>query len=363
MKKLVLSVIGLLALFSLFRAFPQAAVPAPPVRGIELHPGLVEISDGRDSLGVSFGLVSRGDGTRSPWNLLPLRLTMRSGGKSLSLSLNGLSFLLRGGLRVGRPVLVASATSGDVISVGGKVTVDARVDGEVWALGADIVLTPKADVTGNVIALGGEVVRSPKARVAGTVMALPELKIPFLGALASTASVPLLELAREGLVFLLLAILLFLLTYYLAVHERGLVQSIPSAWRQTLITVLVSAVALPVLLVLLVVSVFGIFLLPLLVLLVAAAALDGLLAVSTRLGAAVRAGEGTSSLFLFTSGLLGLFLLKLPAWAGILLALSRSELAGKIGGICRLVSLGLTAAAMVYGFGTVLASARKKSAA
>ncbi len=361
MKKLVLSVIALLALFAVFRAFPQS--PTPPVRGVELHPGLVEIGDGTSNLSVSFGLVSRSDGEKGAWNVLPLRLTLRSGGRSLSVSLNGLSFLLRGAIRVGRPLLVSTPVRGDVISVGGKVTVDAAVDGEVWVFGADAVLTPKADVSGSVVVLGGEVVRSPRARVAGAVTSLPELRIPLLGGLASQASVPLLELGREALLFVLLALLLFLLSYYLAGHAQSLVQSIPSAWRPTLLTVLVSIVVVPVLVFLLVLSVFGIFLLPLLALLVAAAALDGLLAVAGRVGAAVRAGTATGSLSLFTSGLLGLFLFKLPAWAGILLALTRSEVAGKIGVVCRLVSLGVTAAAMLYGFGAALAAIRRKAAA
>jgi hypothetical protein len=361
MKKLVLSVIALLALLAVVRAFPQS--PTPPVHGVELHPGLVEIGDGASDLGISFGLVSRADGQKGAWNVLPLRMTLRSGGRSLSVSLNGLSFLLRGGVRVGRPLLVASPVRGDVISVGGKVTVDAAVDGEVWVFGADAVLTPKADVSGSVVVLGGEAVRSPRARVAGTVTALPELRIPLLSGLASQASVPLLELGREALLFVLLAFLLFLLTYYMAGRQQALVQSIPSAWRPTLLTVLVSLVAVPILALLLVVSVFGIFLLPLLALLLAAAALDGFLAVATRIGAAVRAGTGTSSLFLFTSGLLGLFLFKLPAWAGILLALTRWEAAGKIGAVCRLVSLGATAAAVLYGFGAALAAARRKASA
>lgn len=361
MKKLVLSVIALLALFSVFRAFPQS--PNQPVRGVELHPGLVEIGDGESSMGVGFGMVSRGDG--GTWNVLPLRLTLRSGGRSLSVNLNGLSFLLRGGVRVGRPLAVTSPVRGDVVSVGGKVTVDAAVAGDVWVFGADAVLAPRAEVAGDVVVLGGEVVRSPKARVAGTVTALPGLKIPLLGGLATQASVPLLELGREALVFLLLGFLLFLLAWYLPAHAQALSASIPGSWRPSLLTLLVSLVALPLLVLLLVVSVFGIFLLPLLALAVAAAALDGLLAVLLRIGAAARAaaGTGTGSMSLFTSGLLGLFLLKLPAWAGIVLSLTRSELAGRIGGILRIVSLAATAAAMLFGFGASLALLRRKASA
>lgn len=324
-----------------------------------MHPGLVEIGDGTSSLGLAFGLLSGWDGERGLWNVLPLRLTVRSGEKSLTLGMNGLSFLLRGGVRLGRPVLVGIPVQGDVISIGGRVTVDARVDGDVWTLGADVALTPKAEVSGRVVAIGGKVAASARARVAGGITALPELKIPFLGALATTASVPLIELGREALGYLLLAFALFAVSYYLRTHTQGLVQSIPSAWRASLLTVVVALVAVPVLVVLLVVSVFGIFLLPVLALLLIAAALDGFLALAARIGAAVRAGTGTDSLHLFTSGLLGLFLFKAPAMVGALLPLIRSELAGRIGEILRIVSLGLTAAGFLYGFGAFLAYARK----
>jgi hypothetical protein len=359
MRKLVISVIALLALFSLIRAFPQAPGSEGSVaRGIELHPGLVEIGDGTSSLGVAFGLLSGRDGQTGLWNVLPLRLTVRSGEKSLVLGMNGLSFLLRGGVRLGKPVLVGAPIRGDVISIGGRVTVDAPVDGDVWTLGADIVLTPKATVSGRVVAIGGKVAADAKAKVAVGITALPELKIPFLGVLATTASVPLIELGREALGYFLLAFVLFAVTYYLGAHASGLVRSVWSGWRASLITAVAAVVALPVLVVLLVASVFGIFLLPVLALLIIAAALDGFLAVAARIGAAVRAGTGTESLFLFTSGLLGLFLIKAPAMVGALLPLFRSELAARIGEILRMVSLGLTAAGFLYGFGAFLAFKR-----
>lgn len=367
MRKLVLSVIALLALFSVIRAFPQPAaetVARPPVQGVKVHPGLVEIGDGSSGAVLDFGLLARTGGREGTlWNLLPLRLSLRSGDTTVTLALNGMSFLVRGGVRVGRPVMVSAPVRGDIISVGGKVTVDSLVEGDVWTLGADVVLTSRAEVTGNVAALGGVVSRGPKSRVGGTVAGFPRVKIPLLGALASQASVPLLALGREVLVFVLLAFLLFLLSFYGQKRMQDLVQSAFKGWRQVLITIAVLLVAVPALVLLLVLSVAGIYLLPVLALLLAAAALAGFLAVCASFGAAVRAGDGSSALFLFTSGLLGLFLVKVPALAGILLGLLRSQTAGTIGEIARSVSLGASAAGMTWGVGAVLASTRKNSAA
>jgi hypothetical protein len=366
MRKLVLSVIALLALFSVIRAFPQPGAETgarPPVQGVEVHPGLVEIGDGSSGAVLGFGLLARTGGREGTlWNLLPLRLSLRSGDRTLSLALNGMSFLVRGGVRVGRPVMVSAPVQGDVISVGGKVTVDSRVEGDVWTLGADVVLTSRAEVTGNVAALGGEVSRGPKSRVGGTVAAFPQVKIPLLGAFASQASVPLLELGREVLLFVLLAAFLFLLSYYGQKRMQDLVQAVFKGWRPALITVAVLLVAVPALVLLLVLSVAGVYLLPVLALLLAAAALAGFLALCARIGAAVRAGTGSSALFIFTSGLLGLFLVKVPALAGILLGLVHSQTAGMIGEIARSVSLGATAAGMLWGVGAVFASTRKNAA-
>ncbi len=64
MRKLVISVLVLLALFSALRAYTQAAVGGtaggqPGAIGVGLHPGLVEISDGQTSIGVAFGAMEK----------------------------------------------------------------------------------------------------------------------------------------------------------------------------------------------------------------------------------------------------------------------------------------------------------------
>src|SRR5260221_9830932 len=153
MRKLVLSVLGLLALFSALRAWTEG-VPLP---GVQLHPGLVEVQDGSSSVNLAFGIAAREPGQPSSWNLLPLRLEYRTGDRTVSLGFNGLSFLLRGGAAVGHPVTISAPRTGDVVSVGGKVTVNAALVGDVWALGADVALGPAAAISGNVVPLGGGV--------------------------------------------------------------------------------------------------------------------------------------------------------------------------------------------------------------
>ena len=195
MRKLVLAVIVLLALFSLFRAYSQSNGESSAVTGLRLQPGLIEVGDGTASLGLSFGLMEKSGDQRRLVSVLPLRVVYRSGDRDVSVGLNGISFLVGGGSSVGLPVVVSSLHRGDLLSVGGRVTVDSRVEGGVWALGGDVELTPRAVVTGDVVAIGGKVTASPGAVVGGTVSQLAGMRIPFLGILGTQFSAQSLGLA------------------------------------------------------------------------------------------------------------------------------------------------------------------------
>ncbi len=273
MKKLVLTILALIALFSALRAYTESTATS----GIALHPGLVEIGDGSTSIGMAFGVMEKSGEEPSTWSLLPLRLVYKSGDTDVTIGLNGLSFLLRGGMTVGRPIRVDTPHTGDVLSIGGKVTVNSRVDGDVWAVGADVELSPRADVTGDVVALGGKVVAAQGAIVRGSVSQVPQIKIPFLGILGTQFSVQVLATGRQLLGFFLFGFALFLTCFYREGHARMLYQSIPASWRESVITLAVALVLIPVVTLLLIVSVIGIFFIPVLAFVVILLALDGFL--------------------------------------------------------------------------------------
>jgi hypothetical protein len=356
MRRLVLCIIILIAIFAVVRAYTQGASAGSGTRGIELAPGLVEVTGSQGALSLAFGLMGGGDEGR--WNVLPLRIVYSSGDKSVSLALNGLTFLLAGGVRIGRPLSIDRPTRGDVVSIGGKVTVSSSVDGDVWVFGSDITLGAGALVTGNVVCIGGRVMADPRARVAGALQSLPELKLPYLSILATQASAPTVELIRELLGFLLAALVLFLSAYFLSPHLAAISRTVAAEWRRSLLTLVLSLLALPVLVLLLVISIFGIFFLPFLLLAVMIAAFAGFFGIAIRFGSWLRRASQDSSMFLFTSGILGLFLIRLPAFAGIVLSLVRSPTAAQIGQIMRIVSLGLGLAFLVYGLGCSLAYLR-----
>ncbi len=359
MRRLVITILALLALFSVLRAYTES----PP--GVQLHPGVIEIGDGASSVGIEFGVMEKsGEGL---WNLLPLRVVYRNGASTVTLGLNGLSFLLRGGASVGRPVVVNAPVSSDVISIGGKVTVNARVDGDVWTLGADVELGPKAEVTGNIVALGGKVRAAAGSVVHGTVNQVPELKIPFLGFLGTQFSVQVLSLGRQLLGYLLLGFALLLTSFYRTRRAQGLYASFGATWRESVVTMAVALVVVPLVAVLLVMSVVGIFFLPVLVFALVILGLEGFLLLCARLGGMLRKmpaeSAGSDPLTLFTSGLLGLFIVKVPAFLGIFLTLVNAGVASVLGQILQLITLAAVAVGMLYGFGASMAFARGKKAA
>ena len=375
MKKLVLTILALIALFSALRAYTESvAVP-----GVSLHPGLVEIGDGSSSIGIAFGVMEKSGEEPSTWSLLPLRLVYKSGDTNVTIGLNGLSFLFRGGMSVGRPLRVDTPHTGDVLSIGGKadnqlgkanskggkVTVNSRVEGDVWAVGADVELSPRADVTGDVVTLGGKVAAAGGAIVRGSVSQVPQIKIPFLGILGTQFSVQVLATGRQLLGFVLLGFALFLSCFYREAHARMMYQSIPATWRESIITLAISLAVIPVVTLLLIVSVIGIFFIPVLAFIVILLALDGFLFLCVRLGGMLRRLDVATSknvpLSLVTSGLLGLFIVKLPALLGIFLTLLRSGATTLVGQMLQVVTLAVVSAGMLYGFGAALALARRRS--
>jgi hypothetical protein len=354
MKRLVIVLVALLAIFTAIRAYTQSANAS----GVDVAPGLVEVSDGRSSLGLGFGLLSSDGGRQGPWSVLPLVLQYRSGSSTVTLSLHGLSFLLNGGISLGRAIVIDRPTVGDVLSAGGPVTVAARLDGDVWVLGSDVTLTAKAMVTGTVVTIGGKVKADPKARVSGGVHRLAELPLPFVGVLGTRFSAGVLAFARGALLFVLAAGVLLLAAFYLPRLLAGIAAAASTRWRETLITVAVAAVAVPVATALLAVSVGGIFFLPFLALAMLSLAILGGLALCVRLGAWMRRGTGESPLFLFTSGLLGLFVVSLPGLAGVAAALFRGPAAAAVAGVLRSVDAVAALLLLAWGFGTGLAQIR-----
>ena len=72
-------------------------------------------------------------------------------------------------MRIGSDVHVErdQVISGDLLAVGGDVTVDGHVEGDVVAMGGDVKLNSTARVDGDVASIGGELTEEPGASIGG----------------------------------------------------------------------------------------------------------------------------------------------------------------------------------------------------
>lgn len=354
MKRLVLSVVGLLALFSILRVHSQESQ-----RHVVVQPNLLEVADGDSALTVGLGVVeSRGD-RNQVWSLFPVRVSLRSGNERFALTLNGLDLLARRGLSFGRPVAVSGVHRGDLISVGGSVVVTGAVEGSVWVFGADATVRGGARVDGDVVSLGGKVYAEKGAQLAGNKQSLPAVRIPFLGFVTSRQSAEALQFVIEmaGLGFALLA--MFLALHFRPDYMSRQVSVVGSGWKANLLYVFLGIVLTPILVAFLAVSVVGLLLVPVAALALALTTCLGFLGVSVRLGRIlVRGAE--SPLRLFGGGLVGLALIRGPGLAGRVLSIFASELWTAAGAILKAASGILLFLALLYGFGCGLTAARQE---
>ena len=84
MRRIVFTVIGLLALFTIIRAYAEEGAPGNDQKitgGTRylVHPGLVEFETGDSGVKLAFGLLERSGEEDKLWNVFPLRIVFSSG--------------------------------------------------------------------------------------------------------------------------------------------------------------------------------------------------------------------------------------------------------------------------------------------
>lgn len=352
MKRLVLSVVGLLALFSILRAHSQE-----PTRRLIVHPSLVDLAGEDSGLSFGFGIVEATGDRNQLWSVFPIRMSLHSGKERLVLSLSGLDLLTRRGLNFGRPMSVSGVHRGDLVSVGGDVVVTGVVEGSVWVFGADATIRAGARVDGDVVALGGKVNTERGAALSGNRQSLPGLRIPFLGFITSRQSAETLQLVID-----LFGVGLYLLALFLALHFRAeylgrQVAIVTSAWKSNLLYLFLGGMLGPVLVAALIASVVGLLLVPVLLVALLVSTYFGFLGVSVRLGRVFLKGDD-EPLKLFGAGLIGLVLIRGPTLAGRMLAIFASDMFVAVGAMLKVIGGVALFLALLYGFGCGLTAAR-----
>lgn len=215
-----------------------------------------------------------------------------------------------GYVQIGRSITIREdeIVDGDVVAVGGSVSVDGEVRGDVVSVGGSVTLGPKASVSNNVVAVGGHLSRDPGSRIGGRIQEVGFGSIDFGNFRRSANPLWLLWGSMVGAAFALVFTLtrlaiLCLLAALVVLFGRGYVErtgdrAATDPVKAGAIGLLAQLLFLPVLIitiVVLVMTIIGIpllLLIPFLILGLAIVGLVGFTGVAYRLGGGVMARFG-----------------------------------------------------------------------
>jgi hypothetical protein len=190
---------------------------------------------------------------------------------------------------------------GDVVAVGGQVTVRGRVEGDVVAVGGDVVLEEGARVDGDAVAVGGKVREIGTAEVLGETVSvdIPFANFDWAGGFGGwghdARGMRWLSFSWD-LAFLAASLLVSLLIYALAGKRLEVVsRRIDEQPGQSFLIGLLGACATPFAVIftsiLLIVTIIGILLVPVLIICVAAMIASGFVAAALTVGRRILAAR------------------------------------------------------------------------
>ncbi len=181
-------------------------------------------------------------------------------------------------------VLEADMTAGDIVVIGGNVTVSGKVERGIFVVGGNVYLKGRAAVNGEVVTVGGEVVKDPFSTIGGglTQIRMPKF-IPTMetffrgGWIAIWATMSILALLGFlGITVLLLALL--------PKHIGNIVGVLNESFFNMLAWGIIWILLIAPIAVLLAISIVGIILIPLEIMMFVIAMIIGYIAVAAFIG-------------------------------------------------------------------------------
>jgi hypothetical protein len=348
MKILVISIIILILIFTFVTAYA------------EVRSDGFRMSEIKSPVHIQFDLIEFPKGEKQSLKILPIRFVVKTDEDSVFLSMNGLAFLTYAGLNYGKQIVVTGSHKGDIISMGGPIIVSGRVNGDVWAFNANIVLRSNSVVTGNVVALGGSVYADSSVFVSGTKQAIPDIHIPLLGLLISLQ--PIKSFPVHFSIFSAIIFLLFLFVYASVGRSNlnSLVNGVTYYWKRSIVIVFLAFIILPILVLLLVVASVGIILIPLLFLLLIVGAYMGFSAISVRIGNMIFKNQsGFAQLYL--AGVVGYLLINGFTVLAFILSMLGLKFLAPVINILYILGAIVVYIALIFGFGIILSHFQEKT--
>jgi len=247
---------------------------------------------------------------------------------------------------------------GDVVCIGGDLTVKGSVKGDAVSVGGKLTVTSTAVVDGDIVTVGGTADVSPEAEVGGEKVAvegdIPGLKglkwFGVLGEAASDFSKRIVELVKEVVFFGFLMLIALLLTVFMPRQFGRIDEHLAGDFPRSALLGVGIMILLPLALVFLAVSIIGIPLIPIVILAAVVAIFVGYVVMARIIGRRL-VGEKHVMFQIF----IGLLLLHGAALLGDVIALP-GGVAGTIGGVFTGVGKIIFIAASGIGMGAVVYS-------
>ncbi|MBN1524767.1 MAG: hypothetical protein JW904_09800 [Spirochaetales bacterium] len=310
MKKLVLALIFIFILFTVINAYT-----APTVN-------IQEFAQDKNNFGIGIGVLENVDQKRQSWNVFPLHVYIKSGERSVFLAFNVLTIIFNGSTNYSKQINASGTYNGDIVSVGGKVYVTGKVNGDIWAFNADVVLGKNATVSGNVVTIGGSVFSSGSVAIQGSKYVVSDLQFPLMGILVSPnpGSIFLLN-SFHIYSILLFIVVLFLLGQFWKSGIQSISQMVTTEWRGALVFALLALLTIPLIMILIISSRIGILIIPLLCLFLFAISYSGYIGIAVKIGSTILKREASGNAGLLINGGLGFVVLNGLTIIGLVLSL------------------------------------------
>lgn len=231
-------------------------------------------------------------------------------------------------VRIGEDIVVAEGDTvdGDVVSIGGSITVRGYVAGDAVSVGGSIVLESPGVIEGDVVSIGGGIEKGAGTRVGGDKTELSFLGFRHIYPLAGLRGVPRLyaigafSALWKVVSVVVLLIITVLLVLFLPTPTKRLSRTIESHLPRSILFGILGEVAILPLCVLLAVSLVGIPLIPVALIAYGAAFLFGLAGVGLLVGEIFLKRAGATTISSIAAVAIGLVLIELFSLLGALLS-------------------------------------------
>ena len=248
---------------------------------------------------------------------------------------------------------------GDVVAIGGSITVRGSVDGDVVAIGGNIEVDSTGEITGDAVSVGGSVQRREGGKIAGDEVSIGGFTIPFnfdkpeLGLpsfLKRTTS-----LIGKVIRMTILIIIALLLAVFLPKPIVKVENTIHNRFFTTLGLGILGEILICPLLIALTVSIIGIPFVPLAILALIAALIFGYSGVSLLLGRIFIERINLKNISPLTTVVFGVILIELISLLGRLIGLGGGLFSG-MGIFVGILGFLVTYIAWTLGLGAVILS-------